>query len=85
MENTVPAIYEGGLLRPLIPLSLPDGAQVELRIETKTVVDSEQQDRLAKQRRAIEKILRDAKELPLEGIDDGFSGSDHDSILYGRP
>lgn len=86
MQDSVPAIYEGGLLRPLVPLALPEGAEVALRIVPPAhVANVEREERLARQKLAIDKILRDAKELPPEGIDDGFSGADHDSILYGSP
>ncbi len=32
MRETITAIYEGGILRPLVPLRLPEHAQVEIRI-----------------------------------------------------
>lgn len=33
MSETVTAVYENGMLRPLTPLSLPERARVRLRIE----------------------------------------------------
>jgi predicted DNA-binding antitoxin AbrB/MazE fold protein len=32
MDTTITAIYENGVLRPLIPLALPEHSQVELKI-----------------------------------------------------
>lgn len=86
MEQLVPAVYESGVFRPLAPLELPEGASVVLRIEPETTTKRLFQDvSLEDQRAAIEAILRVADTLPLEGPDDGFSGADHDSVLYGRP
>ena len=34
---------------------------------------------------AIEEMLMEIDALPLEGPDDGFSGRDHDKVLYGKP
>jgi hypothetical protein len=40
---------------------------------------------LARQAAAIEEMLAEIESLPVEGPDDGFSGRDHDKILYGAP
>lgn len=34
MRRVIKAIYEGGVLRPLEPLDLPDGSEVEMDIHT---------------------------------------------------
>jgi predicted DNA-binding antitoxin AbrB/MazE fold protein len=34
MKQTITAIYENGVLRPLTPLELPDHAEVRIQIET---------------------------------------------------
>jgi predicted DNA-binding antitoxin AbrB/MazE fold protein len=34
MSETITAVYENGLLRPLTPLALPEQSRVRLRIET---------------------------------------------------
>lgn len=36
-----------------------------------------------KQRQAHENFIKEMDALPLEGPDDGFSGTDHDKVLYG--
>jgi len=46
MSQTFSAIYEHGVLRPLVPLSLPDRAQVELTIEANSMTDWLDQDAL---------------------------------------
>jgi predicted DNA-binding antitoxin AbrB/MazE fold protein len=49
MDKTITAVYENGVLRPLIPLLLPEHTQVELRIIKPTTVaeDERQQVRQA--------------------------------------
>ncbi|MEP6669177.1 MAG: antitoxin family protein [Chthoniobacter sp.] len=75
MTTTAAAIYENGVLRPLSPLPLAEGARVEV-----TVTDSAPapQPSVA---RAIER-MREIAALPMESEQDGFSGKDHDSVLY---
>jgi len=34
MNQTIQAIYENGLLRPLIPLDLPENSEVEITVRT---------------------------------------------------
>ena len=36
METTLTAVYENGVLRPLTPLALPEHAEVEISIRTRT-------------------------------------------------
>ncbi len=38
---------------------------------------------LSKRRKAHEDLLKEMEALPLEGANDGFSGADHDEVLYG--
>lgn len=38
-----------------------------------------------RQREAMLTFMKDMEKLPMEGPDDGFSGRDHDKILYGEP
>jgi predicted DNA-binding antitoxin AbrB/MazE fold protein len=52
MDETITAIYEQGVLRPLTPLELPEHARVEITIRTP--------DQAAEQRRKVEQALRDA-------------------------
>lgn len=37
-----------------------------------------------KQRAALKDLIKRLDALPAEGLDDGFSGKDHDSALYGQ-
>ena len=33
MNNTITVVYENGILRPLVPLALPEHARVQIRVE----------------------------------------------------
>lgn len=74
MTRTVAAVYENGVLRPSEPLPLGEGEHVEV-----TVTTSGDAARHAE----LVKALQEIAALPMEGPDDGFSGADHDKVLYG--
>ncbi|HEX5471775.1 MAG TPA: antitoxin family protein [Lacipirellulaceae bacterium] len=80
MTHNIEAIFDDGVFRPLAPVSIPNGSQVRLHIEERAIEDD-----AARRRAAMDEFLRLAAELPLEGPDDGFSGADHDRVLYGKP
>lgn len=73
MNKEIEAVYERGVFRPLEPLRLPEGARLRL-----ILVNRPGQE---KARRAAERLSEIAA-LPLEGAPEGFSGKDHDSVLY---
>jgi predicted DNA-binding antitoxin AbrB/MazE fold protein len=73
MTKQIEAVYEQGRLRPLEPLELPEGARLRLILVTREEASA---------RRSPAEILAEIASLPLEGEDDGFSGRDHDSVLY---
>jgi len=79
MTTTAAAIYEHGMLRPLSPLPLAEGARVEV-----TVTDDVTSAPEAEIGRASA-LLGEVAALPMESADAGFSGRDHDRILYGGP
>jgi predicted DNA-binding antitoxin AbrB/MazE fold protein len=84
------AFVDHGMLRPLEPIALPEGARVHLHVETSANSPAEpppapgsssrqvRQDRVAE----FQRLMAD---LPLEGATDEFSGADHDRVLYGKP
>ena len=76
MGVLIQAIYERGVFRLLNPESLPlkDGKLVELTVEMA--------DHSGPSKSAYEHLMEVAG-LPSEGPNDGFSGADHDRILYG--
>jgi len=73
MTKEIQAIFEHGLIRPLQPLELPEGARLDLIVIT--------HEELKTNGNAAE-ILAEIAALPLEGDNDSFAGRDHDSILY---
>jgi len=53
MSETIAAVYEQGVLRPLQPLELPDHARVQVKIIT-------QPSRAQKERRRVQRALLNA-------------------------
>lgn len=74
MTKEFEAIYERGVLRPLEPLPLPEGSHLDAIIVTR--------DSTGSNGTSASTILAEIAALPLEGKSDGFSGRDHDSVLY---
>lgn len=86
METHIPAIYEGGILRPLGPISLHESEVVTISIVRETEMGEKSSDAADKGRRHREVLLRfieDAKKLPDNSPNDGFSNRDHDQVIYG--
>jgi len=83
MTYDVDAVFDNGVFRPLEPLAIPDGLRVHLHVERRHADDS-LQDKL-RRRAELDEFLRVAAELPLQSPADGFSGADHDRLLYGKP
>lgn len=73
MTKEIEAIYEQGVIRPLQPLELPEGARLDL-----IVITHEQ----PKTNGNAAQILAKIAALPQEGSNDGFAGGEHDTILY---
>lgn len=73
MTKTIAAVYENGVLRPTEPLALSEGAQVEITLHLED----------AGPPRPLWEALAEIASLPAESPADGFSGADHDEVLYG--
>lgn len=73
MTVEIEAVYEKGIIRPLAPLELPEGARLDV-----IVITHEQ----PKTNSNAAQILAEIAAQPLEGSSDGFAGREHDSILY---
>jgi predicted DNA-binding antitoxin AbrB/MazE fold protein len=89
MSHIIPAVFSDGVFRPLAPVSLADGTQVQLQVHSPFAGAAPSgeltPEQLARQQKAIEELIAEIEALPPEGPDDGFSGRDHDKILYGAP
>ena len=77
--------------RRLISRLTPDEKAKLLRELRATVIQEEAADRKKpkltpeQQKENLTKLLEHFKTLPIQSPDDGFSGADHDRILYGDP
>jgi predicted DNA-binding antitoxin AbrB/MazE fold protein len=88
MSRTIPAVFDAGVFRPLQPVHLAEGTQVEVQVPTVAPSEAAPElspEELARQRAAVAKFLAEMEAIPPEGPDDGFSGRDHDKFLYGKP
>lgn len=73
MTKEIQAVYEQGVIRPLQPLELPEGARLDLIVMTHEE---------GKENGNAARVLAEIAALPLEGASDDFAGREHDSILY---
>jgi predicted DNA-binding antitoxin AbrB/MazE fold protein len=85
MGHSIPAIFAAGVFRPLAPVDLAEGTQVKVQLPATALASEMSPEELARQQAAIEEFIAKMEALPDEGPDDGFSGRDHDKILYGKP
>lgn len=82
MSRSIPAIFDAGVFRPLVPIDLAEGTQIEVQIPAVPCQELSPEG-LARQQAAIEEMIAEIESLPIEEPNDGFSGRDHDKILYG--
>ena len=81
MSRTIPAIFDAGVFRPLEPVELAQGTQVELQLNLA-------EPTIAKDNGApaasgwLEYVDR-MESLPDNSPKDGLSNRDHDRIIYG--
>lgn len=75
MTNRITAVFEHGVFRPVNPVSLAEGSRVELAYEAEQPLKPPQ---------AMLEAIEEIAKMPLEGPNDGFSGADHDRVLYGE-
>ena len=88
MSRTVPAIYDAGVFRPLQPVDLAQGTHVEVQVPATPPRESTAElspEEIAHQQAAWAKFIARMEAIPFQRPDDGFSGRDHDKILYGKP
>jgi predicted DNA-binding antitoxin AbrB/MazE fold protein len=81
MAYEIDAIYSKGAFVPVTPIAIPEGAKVHLHVEEPSVAETTTNKMMS--RAEMNEFLRLARELPIESPDDGFSGADHDKLLYG--
>jgi predicted DNA-binding antitoxin AbrB/MazE fold protein len=85
MSYDIDAIYDNGVFRPLEPLAIPDGVRVHLRVSAANEEGRAINEFTNEHRAELDDLRRVMAELPVESPNDGFSGADHDRLLYGKP
>jgi len=76
MTRTIQAVFEGGVFKPREPVTLEEGATVELTVRADPPFAAADPARVLR-------MMEEIAALPLRSPDDGFSGADHDKLLYG--
>ncbi len=87
MDRLIPAVFDSVVFRPLESVELAEGTPVKVQVSQPPESPSDEfsPEEIARQQAAIIEFLDRMETLPWEGPDDGFSGRDHDKILYGAP
>jgi predicted DNA-binding antitoxin AbrB/MazE fold protein len=73
---TIRAVYQNGVFRPLQPLEIKEGTEVEVTVPKKRIHHPTPEE--------VNKALQEIADLPLQP-GPSFTGEDHDTILYGKP
>jgi predicted DNA-binding antitoxin AbrB/MazE fold protein len=83
--DSVPAIYEGGVFKPLQPVSLPERTEVRIPLPT-TQATEDERTVVARQQAALRELFAEIDQLPQDRNDDGWSVANNvDDVLYGGP
>ena len=77
------AIYEGGVIRPLVPLNLKEHEVVSLSISSGPDKVSREAE-AARQRNILMAYVAKVESRPDDTPRDGFSNRDHDRLIYGN-
>jgi predicted DNA-binding antitoxin AbrB/MazE fold protein len=85
MSQEFLAIYEGGVLRPLTPLNLPESVQLTVSVREPDGASTAAPEDLQRQQTALNSMFAEVDRLPQAGGEDGLSNRDHDHVLYGSP
>jgi predicted DNA-binding antitoxin AbrB/MazE fold protein len=80
MVRTISAIFDAGVFRPLEPVGLADGTQVELSLQVAGTSIGEISETTKK---AWLDYLDRMESLPDNSPTDGLTNRDHDRIIYG--
>jgi predicted DNA-binding antitoxin AbrB/MazE fold protein len=82
MTFQIDAIYDGGVLKPLQPLALPDRSRVTLTVAEIASSSAASSSELAEQQAALDELRRAVDAIPQTRNNDGWSARDHDKLLY---
>lgn len=74
--QTLHAIYENGIFRPIEPVNLPDACEVEIRVESQ---------RTAPQQPTLARLAEIGRRFPINPELPEDLAAQHDHYLYGLP
>jgi predicted DNA-binding antitoxin AbrB/MazE fold protein len=87
--DTIPVVYEGGVFKPLQPVSLPEATPAEVVVRAAAEVPTPVTDpeKAARQRAALQRVFDLIDSDPqCQGPDDGWTVANNaDKLLYGGP
>lgn len=81
MSQTIAAVFDSGIFRPLEPVSLAQGTQVVVQLDAGSPALSDEAD--AETQQAWREYLNRMEALPDRSPNDGLTSRDHDRIIYG--
>jgi len=81
MSQTITAIFDSGVFRPLEPVDLAEGTQVVVQVESPAPAAADEVDEGT--RHAWRDYLDRMESLPDRSPQDGLTNRDHDRIIYG--
>jgi predicted DNA-binding antitoxin AbrB/MazE fold protein len=79
MSSQIPAVFSDGVFRPLVPVMIPDGTQVQMEVSEVATASMSSESLQS----SWQNYLAEVKALPDDSPLDGLSNRDHDKILYG--
>lgn len=85
MSQEFPAIYEGGIFRPLTAPNLPEHTPVTVTVQNQLAASPTTTVDLQTQQQALNAMFAAVDRLPQSPPTDSLSNRDHDQILYGSP
>ena len=88
--DSIPAIYEDGVFKPLGPVSLPERAEVEVTVPATgctepTPPEEGDQATGTERQSALRNMFERVDALAQHENNDEWAARNHDDILYGRP
>ena len=82
MSHTIPAVFNAGTFRPLEPVELAEGTQVEVQVPVVPQLAELSPEEIARHQAAIVAFLDRMELLPDNSPQDGLTNRDHDRIIY---
>lgn len=81
MSQSIPAIFDSGVFKPLVPVDLAEGTRVEVGLPASQL---QQDERGVYPPEAMRAFLDRMESMPDDSPNDGFSNRDHDRLIYGE-